>query len=190
MPLAPKLKLFAIITGLALPALAKPAAPSAYVGEESRQIKSLSVAETADLLAGKGIGLAKAAELNGYPGPAHVLELAAQLALSAEQRTATAALFAAMTQDAKEYGRRLVSAEQTLDALFAAGRISSEQLNELLTEIGHLQAKLRATHLEAHLEQARILSASQNAAYFRLRGYAAGGSHDAAEGHRHKHAGS
>ena len=36
----------------------------------------------ADLRAGRGMGLALAAELNGYPGPAHVLELADKLDLA------------------------------------------------------------------------------------------------------------
>jgi len=52
---------------------------SPYVGQEQREIKSLSPDEVKDYLAGKGMGLAKAAELNHYPGPAHVLELASQL---------------------------------------------------------------------------------------------------------------
>src|SRR5688500_491116 len=43
-----------------------------YAGQQSRDIKSLSEQEIAALLAGQGAGLAKAAELNGYPGPAHV----------------------------------------------------------------------------------------------------------------------
>ena len=45
---------------------------SAYAGQQSRAIKSLSEQDVDDLLAGRGAGFAKAAELNGYPGPAHV----------------------------------------------------------------------------------------------------------------------
>ena len=59
---------------------------SPYVGQESREIKALSPQEISDYLSGKGMGLAKAAELNGYPGPAHVLELAAQLDLTPVQK--------------------------------------------------------------------------------------------------------
>jgi hypothetical protein len=66
---------------------------SPYASQESREIKSLSPQEASDLLAGKGMGFAKAAELNGYPGPAHVLELAAQLQLTPEQKTRTETLF-------------------------------------------------------------------------------------------------
>ena len=74
---------------------AQAAAPeSPYVGQESRGIKALSPEDVDAYLAGKGMGLAKAAELNGYPGPAHVLELASQLSLTSDQRARTQALFA------------------------------------------------------------------------------------------------
>ena len=59
---------------------------SPYMGQESREIKALSPQEISDYLLGRGMGLAKAAELNGYPGPAHVLELAVQLEITSEQR--------------------------------------------------------------------------------------------------------
>jgi hypothetical protein len=44
-----------------------------------RPIKALSAEQIADLKAGQGLSLALAAELNGYPGPRHVLELGKQL---------------------------------------------------------------------------------------------------------------
>src|SRR5215813_11651285 len=57
-----------------------------YAGQEFREIKTLSPQEISDYLSAKGMGLAKAAELNGYPGPAHVLKLATQFLLTATQR--------------------------------------------------------------------------------------------------------
>ena len=57
-------------------------AQSPYAGMQARSIKALSEQQIADLKAGRGMGLALAAELNGYPGPAHVLEVADQLGLS------------------------------------------------------------------------------------------------------------
>src|SRR5712692_7148759 len=53
-------------------ALAGPVAAqiSGSRGQEGRAIKSLSAEETADLLAGRGMGAARAAELNHFPGPA------------------------------------------------------------------------------------------------------------------------
>src|SRR5687767_11125254 len=54
-------------------------ADSPYVGQEDRAIKALDAKDVDGLLAGSGMGYAKAAELNGYPGPMHVLELAEKL---------------------------------------------------------------------------------------------------------------
>src|SRR5262245_62315440 len=59
-----------------------------YAGYEQRPIKALSREQIADLKAGRGMGLALAAELNGFPGPIHVLELAERLQLTVEQRSA------------------------------------------------------------------------------------------------------
>ncbi|MBW2146214.1 MAG: hypothetical protein JRI22_04235 [Deltaproteobacteria bacterium] len=52
-----------------------------YAGGERRSIKALSPELVQDYLNGKGMGLSLAAELNHYPGPAHVLELASELNL-------------------------------------------------------------------------------------------------------------
>src|SRR5262249_12751906 len=76
------------------PAMPNPPA-SPYAGMEHRALKALSEQQIVDLKAGRGMGLALAAELNGYPGPAHVLELADALHLSDDQRTKTKALFEA-----------------------------------------------------------------------------------------------
>jgi len=57
-----------------------PASP--YEGMQARPIKALSAEQIADLRAGRGMSLALAAELNGYPGPRHILELGEQLGLT------------------------------------------------------------------------------------------------------------
>lgn len=155
----------------ALASLVQAAAPAPYAGQQAREIKALSGSEQADLLAGKGMGLAKAAELNGYPGPAHVLELAADLSLSAEQRERTQAVWQAMDARAKSLGQQVVDTERELDGLFASRQASRERLAAQLERIGALQAQLRAAHLEAHLEQARILTPEQTRRYAALRGY-------------------
>src|ERR687892_2344181 len=71
-----------------------------YAGMQARPVKALSDQQIADLRAGRGMGLALAAELNGYPGPLHVLEHADALALTAEQRHRTRSLFEAMKAEA------------------------------------------------------------------------------------------
>ena len=145
--------------------------PSLYVEQDTRDIKSLSPEEIDAYLSGKGMGLAKAAELNGYAGPSHVLELASQLGLTPEQRTATAALFASMQKEASELGRSLVEEERKLDRLFATKSVDDTSVSAALDKIGAMQARLRGAHLKAHLAQARILTADQTNRYIRLRGY-------------------
>ncbi|MEQ1808093.1 MAG: Spy/CpxP family protein refolding chaperone [Burkholderiaceae bacterium] len=151
--------------------------PSAYAGQEARDIKALSAQEVQDLVAGKGMGLAKAAELNGYPGPSHVLELAADLRLSTAQRERTEALFRSMQAKASALGKTLLAAERELDTLFATRRATPETLAAQLDQIGRLQAQLRGAHLEAHLAQVQILEPEQLAQYVKLRGYSGAGSH-------------
>src|SRR5262245_56136455 len=67
-----------------------------YAGFEQRPIKSLSEQQLDDLRTGRGMGLALAAELNGYPGPSHVLELADRLGLSLDQRNKVQDMFSKM----------------------------------------------------------------------------------------------
>jgi len=157
-------------------------AASPYVGETSRSIKALSDQEVADYLAGKGMGLAKTAELNGYPGPAHVLELAAQLSLSPAQKASTEAIFERMQARAIASGKRLIDEERNLDALFASKAISASLLHQALDAIASLQGEVREIHLQAHLEQAEVLSAAQAMKYWHLRGYA-----DGKTNHQHVH---
>ena len=150
---------------------------SPYVAQGSLSIKSLSPEEVDAYLSGKGVGLAKAAELNGYAGPKHVLELASQLGLSPEQRAQTEALFASMLSKATPLGQALVEEERKLDQLFATRAVTPELLATALGEIGSLQAGVRGAHLEAHLAQVKILTPEQNARYARLRGYGSSGEH-------------
>lgn len=171
--------------GAASLALAAEPAPSPYAGEQQRRIKALSAADVQDLLAGRGMGLAKSAELNRYPGPAHVLELADRLGLSAEQKARTQAVFEAMQARARALGKALVEREAELDRLFASREISRARLESSLAEIARLQGELRGVHLEAHLAQAELLTAEQVATYAELRGY--GGADHAGHGGGHRH---
>jgi Spy/CpxP family protein refolding chaperone len=159
-----------VLAWLALAGMAH-AATSPYAGEEQRPIKALSAKDIDDLLAGNGMGYAKAAELNGYPGPAHVLGLAQELQLSPEQTTATQAIEASMRTAAKSLGATLVEAERRLDELFSSRRVDERRLAAALEEIARVQGELRLSHLRAHLAQAKILDSAQTDRYFALRGY-------------------
>ena len=85
------------------------------------------------------MGLAKAAELNSYPGPLHVLQLVNQLGLSDAQRTATDSLYANMREKALSIGRQIIEAERTLDRAFADGRIEPAMLRSQVNAIAILQ---------------------------------------------------
>jgi Spy/CpxP family protein refolding chaperone len=153
------------------PAAAPVNASSPYAGEQSRDIKALSNAEVTALQAGAGTGYAKAAELNGYPGPMHVLELGPQLQLNQDQRTATEKLMVAHKTRAREIGAQLVQAERALDAAFSLKQVDAATVTDLTQRIGSLQAVLRAEHLNTHLAQTALLNGQQIAAYQTLRGY-------------------
>jgi hypothetical protein len=171
-----RLVILFIAAALAGPATAAQSA-SPYAGEQQRSIKALSDRDIEDLRAARGMGLAKAAELNSYPGPTHVLELASHLQLTEAQRTATQALFEAMRAKAVPLGAQIIAAERELDSAFAKARITPDALRTRLQAIGKLQAELRAVHLETHIAQRALLSPDQIARYDMLRGYGAAGSH-------------
>lgn len=150
------------------------AAASPYAGQQTRDIKALSAAQTDDLLAGKGMELAKAAELNGYPGPMHTLELARQLDLSPGQQRATQQLLDSHKADARRMGAELVEAERALDQSFSRRQIDAASLKRHTDRIAQLQATLRTSHLQTHLQQTALLTPQQISRYAELRGYTTG----------------
>jgi hypothetical protein len=147
-----------------LPQIASAQSPRPYAGQETRDIKALSPQQIEDLRAGRGMGLALAAELNGYPGPMHVLELVDRLGRDDVQR-------------------QKIEAEIALDRQFAERRVTEASLAEGTQAIASLQGELRAAHLRYHLATVAILSPAQVARYGELRGYS-GGSGPA--GHQHR----
>lgn len=154
-------------------AAADSASHSPYVGQETRTVKALSDDEQAQLIAGHGMGLARAAELNHYPGPKHVIELEAALALTEDQLAQARTAFDEVQERAQALGREIVDREGILDARFAAGQIDEAGLAEAIREIGRLQGELRLTHLRAHLKTRAAMTPEQIALYDRLRGYVA-----------------
>jgi Spy/CpxP family protein refolding chaperone len=178
-----RMALFASLIIVATTATGIAQTTSPYSGQEQRTIKALSDEEIRDLLEARGMGLAKAAELNSYPGPLHVLQLAAELGLSDAQRKATDSLYANMRQRALSIGRQIIEAERALDRAFANGGIEPATLRSQVGAIATLQGELRAVHLEAHLAQQALLTPEQVAQYDVLRGYR--GSLMPRDSHRH-----
>lgn len=127
--------------------------------------------------AGAGMGYARAAELNHFPGPMHVLELADKLALTEEQRAATKRLMDAHKADARAIGARLADAELEVEALFRAGQVDEAALAKAVRTAAALEGEYRLSHLETHRRMRALLTAEQIARYDELRGYAAGKAH-------------
>lgn len=144
---------------------------SPYAGQEQRDIKSLSQHEIIGHLNGKGLGYAKAAELNQFPGPKHVLDLAEELNLTEQQIEATKAAFDAMKTEATRLGELYIMKEQVLEQAFSSNTIDPRRLEALTSEIGSLKAQIRYAHLNAHLKQKALLTQRQVHLYDQLRGY-------------------
>ncbi len=144
---------------------------SPYGGKPSWKIKALSAAEVESYLTGSGMGLAKVAELNHYPGPRHVLDLADKLYLTEEQIIKTQEIYHAMHTEAVRLGQVIVERERLFDSLFAAQTMTETRLQEFVREITQYLGALRIVHLKAHLTQRDILTREQIRRYDDLRGY-------------------
>ena len=147
------------------------APPDPTASPEGSAPTALSASDVDGLLAGSGMGLAKPAELHSYPGPLHVLELAADLSLTDAQRAATEVLRAEVVARAPELGARIVQMERHLDRLFASGEATPETVDRITGHIARTQGELRALHLRAHVAMREVLTPEQVRAYDRLRGH-------------------
>jgi hypothetical protein len=162
----------AAFTGAALAQHGDQGPASPYAGEQTRALKSFSQDDIAELRRGGGWGLAKVAELNGVPGPVHLLELKDDIPLNAEQVAAIGAIFTTMNADAIAVGERLIMHEQALDDAFRARSVTHDSLRRMLAKIEESRAALRYIHLAAHLRTSALLTEDQIARYIALRGYA------------------
>lgn len=161
-----------ILAGLmATPAVAD---TQPYAGQDNRRIKALAQERVDGLMTGAGLGYAKAAELNGWPGPLHVLELSDALALTVDQHTKITAIREAMLVEAKKLGEDLVAAEIALDVLFLESAPDVAAVVDATAKVGAIEAKLRAVHLAAHIETKPLLSRHQTMIYAKHRGYDSG----------------
>ena len=155
-----------------------------YGSLKDRAIKALSADEIANLQAGRGMGMALPAELNRYPGPAHVLENAAALGLTPQQKATVTGQFDAMHNEAVALGQRIIAREVALDSLFKTGGADTRSIDRLTAELGELYGELRAVHLRTHLATKATLTETQLAMYETLRGYDGTG---VASPHVHQH---
>jgi Spy/CpxP family protein refolding chaperone len=144
---------------------------SEYKGQEHREVKSLSSDDIRELQEGKGWGLAKAAELNGMPGPLHLLEMKEEIKLTESQVNQIEQLYSKMKNDAIPLGLTLIELEKELNNAFADRAIDEKRLKDLLEEIADTYMALRFVHLSTHLKTPNILTPFQIETYNKLRGY-------------------
>ena len=144
---------------------------SKYTGQEKQPIKSLSPDDIAELKRGAGWGFAKAAELNGIPGPAHLLEMKDKIPLSELQIEKITRIYEEMRTKAIEQGEKFISLEQELENRFQDRTITDVTLRSSLGAIADARMELRYIHLATHLQTPEILSADQINKYNALRGY-------------------
>ena len=140
-----------------------------YAGLDTREIKALAPERIDGLRAGEGLGYALAAELNDVPGPRHALDL--DLGLTDAQRAEIEAVFEAMNAEARTQGEALIDAERALDAAFAGGTATPDDVERLTALAAAIEGRLRAAHLKAHLQTQPILTPEQREAYAAARGY-------------------
>src|SRR5919109_4680375 len=151
--------LWGVMAVLMVPSLALPQhRDMPYAGQEKHTIKALADEERQALLNGQGMGLAKAAELNHYPGPRHVLDLSAELQLSEAQRVETQKIYDRMHREAVHLGALIIDKERELNDLFATEAVNSHHLQSLAKQIAQLHGDLRLVHLQAHVEMKQVLS--------------------------------
>ncbi|MDC1525045.1 hypothetical protein N8502_00550 [Gammaproteobacteria bacterium] len=172
-----------LLTSFVLLADEKESHKSDYTGEVDRVIKSLSANDIKDLTLGNGMGLAKAAELNGYPGPKHVLEMQEELLLEKEQLTSIKLIFEEMKSQARSQGKIFISLEKSLNDHFSNATITNDTLESTLKNTSEAKNNLRYIHLSAHIKTTEILSKNQIKKYNQLRGYSNNPCEKIPEGH-------
>lgn len=171
-----KTNVFCLTVCLCLPFWAQAqhshSAPAPYAGMQSRAIKSLSENDIKELRRGGGWGLALPAELNGMPGPVHLLELKDKIPLNHEQAQKIQGLTEEMRKAAIPTGERLIAAEAAIEAAFSGGTVEEASLRRLLADAESAKTELRFIHLSQHYKAAQLLEPEQIKRYNILRGYA------------------
>ena len=161
-----------VLAACAAPASPTPVPTSPYTSLLDSPIRGLSLEEIQELETGAGAGFARAAELNGYPGPRHILDLQTELALSDDQRLQVQQLFDDMNSQARPLGADILQLETELELAFRTQTIDEASLEAQLTMLADKYGELRLLHLRTHLVAIKLLTPQQLAHYDELRGYA------------------
>jgi Spy/CpxP family protein refolding chaperone len=125
--------------------------------------------DSAGLRNGEGMGMAMYADMNGYPGPKHILDLKDKLGLTKDQQKKVEDAVKLVKISATTKGDEIIVAEQELFSLFKSGKVNEKTLRLKLENIGKLRGELRYIHLQAHVRMKQILSAGQIQQYYESR---------------------
>lgn len=161
---------------LAVAALAVCSVPNGEAlaqGGGPRAMSSVSHDDVQAYLTAKGMGMARAAERDGVPGPFHALTMAHELGLSAQQLITTQDVFNRMEAQSSRIGRQIIEQERRLDQLLNDPRSAARSREQALQRVGQLHRELRQVHQQAHEAQRGILTTEQLARYRSLRAQAA-----------------
>ena len=166
-----------VVVGTSFPATAtdpeeaaRAMAQAAEAAREGTGIPALSEAQAASYLDGEAMWQASVAELNHYPSPRRVLELAEALELAEGQRRATTRLHEETRREAIRLGGELVALEQRLNRIFVWNQATADNIAKTVLDIGTLQTQLRLTHLAASIRQKSLLTEEQVRRYDELQG--------------------
>ncbi|MCG9894245.1 MAG: Spy/CpxP family protein refolding chaperone [Fimbriimonadaceae bacterium] len=158
----------ALVVGMGLLGIGEQSTP---ISAKNEPIKALTETDMTGLLEGRGMGMAKVAELNSYPGPMHVLDLKQELNLTSTQEKKLTSMMKSMRDRAKALGKQIVTQEKLLDIEFRNAKVIPSKVSESLEQIGSLYGQLRWAHVKAHIETRAVLTRDQVALYDKLRGY-------------------
>jgi len=122
-----------------------------------------------NVAAGRGFGMAFAADQNGYPGPLHVLELKDRLKLTVDQDARMQAMLAAMFAESRPKSARLLESEAKLRQLFATGRADEAAVRSAVADVEKARTEVRLVHLLFHLKTREVLTEEQRRLYHEAR---------------------
>ena len=160
------------IVGIFTVAQEPTATPSGYESLLYTEIRGIGEDDIEGYRTGAGLGFALPAELNGYPGPRHVLDFSDELELKTDQLEEIQSLYDEMLPQAIDLGEQILQAEAELELAFREETITTDYLASQLELIEGLRADLRFVHLSTHLSTITILTPHQIQQYNVLRGYA------------------
>ena len=95
--------------------------------QETRTVKTLSLRRFMDTSWAQGLGYTKAGELNHYPGPRHVLDLANALESEPPNNVDSAAIYGRMHAEVVPLGEMIVTRERRLNVAFATGSMERSE---------------------------------------------------------------